>query len=569
MARRSAFHHAPDGDDREETGGEPGPGETFGSYGEWAEPRGQAASAYRRPAEHAGAGMGSILTGGGDDEAGSVLAQQWHGVRRQLRTDLGDAAFDSWLRPLDVVSQDGSRVILSVPTKFMREWVEKNYAERLRAAWRDANPGVDTVTFVLNGCALPPAGADQRFASGWPARGAAGACATDASRAPSSVGGRPAYGATPAYARAPQEDPVRAGGGYHGAQSEELSGREGLEEKYTFEQFVVGKSNELANAAARRVAESDTSVPFNPLFLHGGTGLGKTHLMHAIAWEIRRRDPSRKVLCLSAEKFMYRFVAAIRHHNQLAFKDQFRNVDVLMIDDFQFLSGKTTTQEEFFHTFNTLVDRNRQVVISADRSPSDLENIEERIRSRLSWGLVADIHPTDYELRLSILQSKARQASEIYGDVAVPQPVLDFLAHKITSNVRELEGALHRILAHAALVGRAITVDVAQEVLRPLIRANARKVTVEEIQRRVADYFDIKHQDMHSPRRARVVARPRQIAMYLSKQLTTRSLPDIGRRFGGRDHTTVMHAVRTIEKLRRTDPLIDESVENLRRLLEG
>ena len=336
-----------------------------------------------------------------------------------------------------------------------------------------------------------------------------------------------------------------------------------LDPRLTFENFVVGKSNELAYAAARRVAEA-TTVPFNPLFLYGGVGLGKTHLMHAITWHIRSRDPTRRVIYLSAEKFMYQFIRALLYRNTMAFKDQFRSVDVLMIDDVQFISGRETTQEEFFHTFNALVDQNRQIVISADKSPSDLEGMKERMRSRLGWGLVADIHQTDYELRLSILQAKADQL-----EATVPLKVLEFLAHKIVSNVRELEGALNRIVAHGTLVGRDITLETTQEVLHDLLRANDRRVTIEEIQKRVAEHFNIRIADMHSARRARAVARPRQVAMYLAKQLTSRSLPEIGRKFGGRDHTTVMHAVRRVEELRSGDSEFSEDVELLRRMIES
>ena len=293
-------------------------------------------------------------------------------------------------------------------------------------------------------------------------------------------------------------------------------------------------------------------------------GLGKTHLMHAIAWQIRKKDPNRRVLYLSAEKFMYQFIRALRFKDTMAFKEQFRSVDVLMIDDVQFISGKDSTQEEFFHTFNALVDQNRQVVISADKSPSDLEGMEERLRSRLGWGLVADIHPTTYELRLGILQAKAESMN-----VQINSKVLEFLAHKITSNVRELEGALNRIVAHAELVGRAITLESTQEVLHDLLRANDRRVTIDEIQKKVAEHYNIRLADMHSARRARAVARPRQVAMYLAKQLTARSLPEIGRKFGGRDHTTVMHAVKKVEELRTSDQSFAEDVELLRRMLEG
>jgi chromosomal replication initiator protein len=287
--------------------------------------------------------------------------------------------------------------------------------------------------------------------------------------------------------------------------------------------------------------------------------------MHAIAWHIREQHPGRSVVYLSAEKFMYQFVRALRYKDTMSFKQQFRSVDVLMIDDVQFISGKESTQEEFFHTFNALVDFNRQVVISADRSPSDLEGIEERIRSRLGWGMVADLQPTDYELRLGILQSKC----EILDRVSVPGRVLEFLAHRITSNVRELEGGLNRVVAYSTLVGRPVTLEMAQDVLQDLLRANDRRVTIEDIQRRVADYFNLRLSDMLAKRRALSVVRPRQVAMYLAKQLTSRSFPEIGRKFGGRDHTTVMHAVRRIEELRQTDSNIADDVDLLRRMLEG
>ena len=336
-----------------------------------------------------------------------------------------------------------------------------------------------------------------------------------------------------------------------------------LDPRFTFENFVVGKSNELAHAAALKVAESK-AVTFNPLFLYGGVGLGKTHLMHAIAWHIKKCHPERKVIYLSAEKFMYQFIKALRFKDTMAFKEQFRSVDVLMIDDVQFISGKDSTQEEFFHTFNALVDQNRQVIISADKSPSDLEGMEERMKSRLGWGLVADIHPTNYELRLGILQAKVDSLG-----TEVPSKVLEFLAHKISSNVRELEGALTRIVAHATLVGRDITLESTQDLLRDLLRANDRRVTVDEIQKKVAEYYNVRLSDMHSPRRARAVARPRQVAMYLCKTLTQRSLPEIGRKFGGRDHTTVMHAVKKIEELIVEEKTIAEDIDLLRRMLEN
>jgi chromosomal replication initiator protein len=336
-----------------------------------------------------------------------------------------------------------------------------------------------------------------------------------------------------------------------------------LDPRYTFEQFVVGQSNQFAYSAAKRVAEGG-AVAFNPLFLHSSVGLGKTHLMHAIAWEIRRQRPDRKVVYLSAEKFMVEFVSALRHQDTVAFKQRFRNVDVLMIDDVQFIAGKNSTQDEFFHTFNALIDYRRQLVISADRSPSDLEGIEERIRSRLGWGLVADIHPTDFELRLGILQNKLD-----CGESSVPRDVLEFLAQRITSNVRELEGALNRVVAHATLTGRPIDVDFARHALQDLIRANDRRITIDEIQRRVSEHFKVRLSDLLSARRSRDVARPRQVAMYLAKRLTPRSLPEIGRKFGGRDHTTVMHAIKRIDELRASDSELNTALTQLIRDLDG
>jgi chromosomal replication initiator protein len=287
--------------------------------------------------------------------------------------------------------------------------------------------------------------------------------------------------------------------------------------------------------------------------------------MHAIAWHIRRTNPNRRVMYLSAEKFMYQFIRALRQKEAIAFKEVFRSVDVLMIDDVQFISGKDSTQEEFFHTFNALVDQNKQLVISADRSPSDIEGLEERVRSRLGWGLVADIHTTSFELRMGILQSKI----EKMPGIEIPPKVLEFLAHKITSNVRELEGALNRVVAHSTLVGRSISLETTQDVLQDLLRANDRRITIEDIQKQVALHFNIKVADMHSARRSRSVARPRQVAMFLSKRLTSKSLPEIGRKFGGKDHTTVMHAVKKVDELCATDSEFAQDVEMLTRMLQS
>jgi chromosomal replication initiator protein len=457
-------------------------------------------------------------------QGGSVSARNghWEKVLSALKAELGEAVFKSWLKPLALARADGPEVVIAAPTRFMRDWVERHYLERMKTLWTGMDPSVRALEVrVVRTPALKVSAPRPQVAA-------------EAAARPS--------------AAAETEERIDFGAA--------------LDPRFTFDNFVIGKSNEFAYAAARRVADA-TVVPFNPLFLYGGVGLGKTHLMHAIAWHIREKQPARKVLYLSAEKFMYQFIRALRFRDTMAFKEQFRNVDVLMIDDVQFISGRDSTQEEFFHTFNALVDQNRQIVISADKSPSDLEGMEERMRSRLGWGLVADIHQTDYELRLSILQAKGDRLN-----AAVMPKVLEFLAHKITSNVRELEGALNRVVAHAQLVGRDITLETTQEVLHDLLRANDRRVTIEEIQKRVAEHFNIRIADMHSARRARAVARPRQVAMYLAKQLTSRSLPEIGRKFGGRDHTTVMHAVRKIEELRAKDASFAEDVDLLRRMLE-
>jgi chromosomal replication initiator protein len=459
-------------------------------------------------------------------------AGEWGRVLGQLKGEVGETAYRNWLQSLRVERVDGGEAVVAAPTRFLRNWVETHYADRLLALWRLANPTVDRLSLVV----------DAQVAA---------------------LRDEPP----------PSEPPAAAPGAAEPAGNGELVDERAylsapLDPRCTFENFIVGKPNELAHAAARRVAEGCAgavhTVPFNPLFLYSGVGLGKTHLMHAIAWHVRLNAPSRKVIYLSAEKFMYQFIRALRFKSTMDFKDQFRSVDLLMIDDVQFISGKDSTQEEFFHTFNALVDQNRQIVISADKSPSDLAGLEERMRSRLGWGLVADIHPTTYELRLGILQSKAEQAG-----LRLPQKVMEFLAHKIVSNVRELEGALNRIIAQTQLVGRDITLENTQELLHDLLRANERRVTIDEIQRRVAEHFNIRMAEMTSTRRARVVARPRQVAMYLAKQLTPRSLPEIGRKFGGRDHTTVMHAVKKIEELIASDRALGEDVELLRRMLQS
>jgi chromosomal replication initiator protein len=472
------------------------------------------------------------------------MAEIWARIRGRLREEVGEIEYRSWLRQMTLDAVQDGEVTVLLPTRFLRDWVRGHYGDRLRALWQSEIAAIRRVEFRVRpeprGAETPePALAEGAEALAMPAS------APDA----------------PALAEPLGRAPERAAADPRNDWSAPLDPR------YTFDTFVVGKPNEFAHACARRVAEKPASPGFNPLFLYGGVGLGKTHLMHAIAWAIREHAGNGRgpltVAYMSAEKFMYRFIAALRSQSTMEFKETLRSVDVLMIDDLQFLIGKDNTQEEFFHTFNALVDAGKQIVVSADKSPSDLSGIEDRLRTRLGCGMVADLHATTYELRISILQAKAAAAGAL-----VPPKVLEFLAHKITSNVRELEGALNRLIAHANLFGRPITLENAQEVLHDILRAHDRRVTIEEIQKKVAEHYNIRLTDMSSPRRARNVARPRQVAMYLAKQLTSRSLPEIGRRFGGRDHTTVMHAVSRVAELMQADSAFAEDVELLRRMLE-
>lgn len=470
------------------------------------------------------------------------LDQQWNHVTQLLKNEIGEAAYKNWIIPLMVKDLKNGQLEIAVPTRFMATWVRTHYAEMIRQLWSGEFDEIQSVEMIIISSTDPAPQKDAETASHAPSPAKSDATnVSDAIATPKTAANKPS-----------SETGFTLDNQFSS-----------LDPRFTFDNFVVGAPNELAHAAARRVAEN-AEVSFNPLFLYGGVGLGKTHLMHAIAWAIKEKSPERKVMYMSAEKFMYQFIRALRFKDTMAFKEQFRSVDVLMIDDVQFISGKESTQEEFFHTFNALVDQNRQIIISADKSPSDLEGMEERLRSRLGWGLVADIHPTTYELRLGILEAKCEHLNQ-----EVPSEVLEFLAHKITSNIRELEGALNRIAAHSDLIGCPITLASTQSVLQDLLRANDRRVTIEDIQQRVAEHYNIKIADMHAAKRARNIARPRQVAMYLCKQLTQYSLPEIGRKFGGRDHTTVMHGIRRIDELLQSDKSLSEDVDILTRSLKA
>ncbi len=457
----------------------------------------------------------------GHDSEAEPIATAWESIRADLRRDCGARTFDGWLRPIALGGFDAESgtLVLDLPSQFMADWVQTHFAERLALAWRARLPDIRQIRIGV-GAAAPRTVALVEIPAPTPSE-------------PSANETKGLYSVA-------------------------------LEPRYRFENFVVGKANEVAFNAARTLASAD-KVAFNPLFIHGGTGRGKTHLLHAIGHEFHSARPRAKIIYMSAEKFMVEFVAALRANETIQFKQQLRSADLLMIDDVQFIAGKESTQEEFFHTMNEIISAGRCLVISSDRAPQDLDGIEPRILSRLSWGLVADINAADLELRLSIIHKKLEQLP----GVAVPEDVVMFLAKRINSNVRELEGALNRIAAYAAMQNRAIDLDFVSEVLANILRANQRRISIDEIQTRVSDHYRIRKAEMTSARRAREVARPRQVAMYLSKQLTPRSLPEIGRRFGGRDHTTVIHAVRQIEKLRAQDPELDSDIRLLTRQLES
>ena len=457
-----------------------------------------------------------------------MTQEKWGQLRINLLKTVGQNNFKTWIEPLEFCVLQEGVALFFVPSNFFGNYVSQNFSDLILYELNNSGEDVQRLEFQVsaNSTTRPSKTVDE-----------------------------------PRQHHASMSEPASS-------DAVEALQAAPLDPRFTFETFVVGKPNELAHAAARRVSEGGP-VTFNPLVLYGGVGLGKTHLMHAIAWELRVRQPELNVLYLSAEQFMYRFVQALRERKMMDFKHIFRSVDVLMVDDVQFIAGKDSTQEEFFHTFNALVDQNKQIIISADRAPGEIKDLEDRVKSRLQCGLVVDLHPTDYELRLGILQNKVQRQRATYPDLRISDGVIEFLAHRISTNVRVLEGALTRLFAFASLVGREIDMELTQDCLADVLRASDRKITVEEIQRKVSDYYNIRISDIVGPKRVRSYARPRQVAMYLCKQLTSRSLPEIGRRFGGRDHTTVMHGVKKIEELKATDGQIAEDLEMLRRALEA
>jgi chromosomal replication initiator protein len=469
--------------------------------------------------------------------------ERWERVKGRLKAEVGDEIFQSWFARMELDRVQDSMAHLSVPTRFLKSWIQSHYIDRLLTCWQAEHAEIQKLDVSVRSAvirtAVPKAKPSETIEFGRDLRGIKG----DAGET------RTAFG------------PVASG--------HDALGGSPLDLRLTFDTFVVGRSNTLAHAAAKQVAAArrDDPVMFNPLYIHAGVGLGKTHLLQATTWS-GNNGAERKVLYLTAEKFMYGFVSALRTQTAIAFKEALRGIDVLVIDDLQFLQGKST-QAEFCHTLNALIDAGRQVVIAADRPPTDLESLDDRVRSRLAGGLVVEMGPLGEELRLEILKFRVAAARQYHPAFEVPAPVLSYIAKAVTHNGRDLEGAINRLLAHNKLTGQPVTMEMAEREVRDLIRPQEpKRVKIEDIQRIVARQYNVSRSDLLSSRRTANVVRPRQVAMYLAKTLTLRSLPEIGRRFGGRDHTTVLHAVRKIEGLVGNDAMLADEIEILKRQLQ-
>ncbi|MFN3687437.1 chromosomal replication initiator protein DnaA [Salinarimonas sp.] len=491
--------------------------------------------------ERAKPGLFGIEAGG--DACGASAreagAETWARVRRRLRAELGEELFTSWFARLELDHVADGAARLTVPTRFLKSWIEAHYLDRVLAIYRDEEPGVERLTLGVRGTGVRDGARRVEPAS---------AAAIETARRPALV--------APA-AQAPAPSPAVPESDIAGAP---------LDPRLTFDSFIVGRSNALAHAAGDRVARNDGPALYNPLYVHAGVGLGKTHLLHAIGQAARAQG--KRVIYLTADRFMYGFVAALKAQTSLAFKERLRGIDLLIIDDVQFIQGRTI-QQEFGHTLNALIDSGRQVVIAADRPPADLESLDERARSRLAGGLVVEVGALDDGLRQAILTTRVAAVRAQHPSFAVDAEVIAYVARQVTTNGRDLEGAVNRLLAHATLTGAPITLETAETAIRDLVRnREPKRVKIEDIQKLVATRYNVSRSDILSERRTAAVVRPRQIAMYLSKTLTLRSLPEIGRRFGGRDHTTVLHAVRKIEKAIGEDGTLNEEVELLKRMLQ-
>ena len=470
---------------------------------------------------------------------------RWHRVRSHLRDELGEEVYSSWFARVDLEDHSNGTVHLSVPTRFLKQWIQSHYRDQLIGLWRNECEDVRRIELTVRG-ATRPRPSVSRTAAGPDVRSAAvAAVRRDNDQA---------FKAVPTTAR-----------------NDESGLGSPLDPRLTFDNFVEGSSNTLALAAARQIAAAKSGAPvaYNPFYLHAAVGLGKTHLLQAIAWEARKTAPERRILYLTAEHFMYRFVASLQDQSSIAFKNGLRGIDLLLIDDMQFLHGRQI-QKEFCHTLNALIDGARQVVVAADRPPVELESLDERVRSRLGGGLLVEVEAPDYSLRRAILVKRIEAARKGGAPIGIGEDVIDYVARHVTANSRDLDGAVNRLIANNQLTGAPISLDLAEKSLRDLVRAReTRRVRIEDIQRIVSKHFNVTRADLNSARRTRTIVRPRQIAMFLCKVMTPRSLPEIGRHFGNRDHTTVLHAVRKIENLTHTDTALADEIELLKRMLEN
>jgi chromosomal replication initiator protein len=496
---------------------------------------------------------GSMADGGngGDGRNGIDVSAAWGRVKRRLRAELGEDVFASWFARLELEEVSGGVARLTVPTRFLKSWIESHYLDRVLTTFRAEAEGVGRIEVGVRGPSAP-------------SRPVANAGKPSPTSGPLT---RLHATATPAALQGPGpmvETEIAVPRGESAAV--DLNGAP-LDARLTFASFVVGRSNALAHAAAERIARNDgEGALYNPLYVHAGVGLGKTHLLHAAGHAAR--ESGRRVIYLTADRFMYGFVNALKTQSALAFKEKLRAIDLLILDDVQFIQGKSI-QTEFGHTLNALIDSGRQVVVASDRPPTELETLDERVRSRLAGGLVVEIGTLDEGLRTSILSARLAAVRQSHPNFEVSPAVSAYVARAITANGRDLEGAVNRLLAHATLTGAPVTVETAESAIRDLVKnREPKRVKIEDIQKLVASRYNVSRSDILSERRTAAVVKPRQIAMYLSKVLTLRSLPEIGRRFGGRDHTTVLHAVRKIEKQIGEDAVLGDEVELLKRMLQ-
>jgi chromosomal replication initiator protein len=483
--------------------------------------------------------------------ANSDFDEAWRRAKTALRAVVGEDVYTSWFMSTEFEQFDGEVLNVSAPTKFLKNWVQNHYSKVLFDACKREFKGLDRVNVMLR----QPGNAAQK-------QGQAGAHPGFAEEAPQINSMKPMFG-QPVRTR----PVIGTGAAQHGGPSP-FDGSP-LDPRFTFENFVIGAANRLAHAAAKQIAETVLEQPlrFNPLYIHSSVGLGKTHLLHAIAWDVKRRHPNASVLYLTAERFRYHFVGAVMAQDPMTFKDKFRSVDLLLIDDLEFMQGPKT-EEEFDHTLNMLLDGGRQVVVASARAPVHLESMDARMRSRLAGGLVTEVSGLDYEMRLSILERRVAEKRSADPSFEIGRDVLEFLASKLTESGRELDGAVTRLYAACHYIGEPITVDSAEHIIRDLMHGSEpRRIKIEDILRVVSKHFGVSRSDILSQRRHRSVVWPRQIGMYLSKQLTTRSLPEIGRRFGGRDHTTVLHAIRKIDGELNGNTKLKDEIEDLKRLL--